>query len=273
MDFRFCPKDIHPHEHMLKQRWGLSLCSWGFCMPNILLDETSKTPPQILYFLFLILGKDPFLIKQDVLTSQVFHLQHLAELCHNELGYSNLARWWSWHPKTPLYSSVSFHFVIISCWSVLLFRYVKRQYFHQVSKVWSNAGVGFFVADFFSFNSNFILLLFCKIIGEDMQWSRFIPNYFTGSVSRWTFLYLFFYLLQFLLFFFFSCIHTSFHPLNFSATPVISDSFLHFMAAPGVSPGIQEQLQGLGPKKAGWKHFRWCRCVLSHLHQWCERAL
>lgn len=39
-----------------------------------------------------------------------------------------------------------------------------------------------FVAAFFSFNSNFILLLFCRIIGEGVQWPRFIPNYFTGSV-------------------------------------------------------------------------------------------
>lgn len=30
-----------------------------------------------------------------------------------------------------------------------------------------------------------------------------------------------------------------------------SDSFLCFMAAPGVAPGIQEQLQDLEPKKAG----------------------
>lgn len=163
---------------------------------------------------------------------------------------------------SPIFSLISLcDYFLLLCALVLK---IQKEIFSS-SIAWSNAGVVFFVATFFflSFNSNFIL--FCKIKGEIMQRPRPFPvtslliecgSFFTFWNSH--------------------CFHfprkpTSFHPLNFSATPVTSDSFLCFMATPGVAPGIQELLQDLGPKEAGWKHFPWGRCVLSCLQQWCER--
>lgn len=88
-----------------------------------------------------------------------------------------------------LQSSVSFHCVdyfLVLCALVLI---IQKEIVSS-SIVWSNPGVVFFVAAFFFlFNSNFILLLFCKIKGEVIAMAQTIPSYFTAT-RTWVFLYL-----------------------------------------------------------------------------------
>lgn len=151
---------------------------------------------------------------------------------------------------TPIFSLISFwdHFLLLCALVLIIQKEIFSPSIQSVIKCCCRVFLWqlFF---FFSFNSSFILLLFCKIKGEDVQWPRFIPNHFPGSGKSKVGLSLPSATPTAFFFFFSPCTHTSLHPFNSSATPITSDSFLCFMATPGVAPGMQEQITGFGTKE------------------------
>lgn len=97
-----------------------------------------------------------------------------------------------------IFSLISFcDYFLLLCALVLI---IQKKVFPLSVKVWPNAGLVFFIVWGFFCNSDFILLLFCKIIGQDMQWPRLIPIYFSRSVpTNW--MWVFTYCISFWLFF------------------------------------------------------------------------